>query len=175
MATNKKEKECLEGFIIDTKAQIAAFDQKASILLATVGIVFALLSLFSSILGSESFINSSDETAKTIFRILFIAVCFSAFFSMLIFVLVLFPRRKRKTKNSKTHINYYMDGAKLKPDEFKKEIESYIADNTSLVEQTIVNDKICRTKHILLEIGVFSLIPFVILTLAVVFMSVLVF
>lgn len=54
-------KEILQGI----QSQIGNFDNKASIFLATVGIVFALSSSFLEIFHSEWYIQLEDEVYKS--------------------------------------------------------------------------------------------------------------
>ena len=158
-----ENKDVLNGFLADTKAQIATFDQKAGILIATIGIIFALIFDFFGIFNSDAF-NKCDDCIKTTYIILFIAYCLFAVFSIACFVLVIIPRKKPKKIdkeiNAQKHINYYMDGAELSNDEFSKLLQEYNSNNQVLIQQVINNDKICKRKHLFLTIGIYGLIPF---------------
>ena len=174
----ENREEILNGFITDTKNQIAAFDQKAGIMLTTIGIMFALITYFCGIFVSEAF-KTGEAVFKWFYITFFILFCISAVFALACFTLVIVPRRKPKKHNSdlnaQKHINYYYDGASLKLNEFKELLDNYVADESVLIQQIINNDKICKRKHLFLIFGIFALIPFVVFKFAMITFIVFVF
>lgn len=100
-----EKKEILQGI----QSQIGSFDNKASIFLAAVGIVFALSSSFLEIFHSEWYIQLEDGVYKGWYKGLFISFIIISFFIVLSFILVLRPRKKTINKN---YANYYKDIAK---------------------------------------------------------------
>lgn len=172
------KKDLLNNFLNDTKNQIAAFDQKAEIMLMVVGIMFALITYFCSIFNSDSF-KSGEVLLQVLYIVFFILFCSFALFSLVWFILVIVPRKKPKDyvskTNSKKHINYYMDGASLDNKEFEKLLNDYLADDSVLIQQIINNDRICKRKHICLLVGIIGLIPFAILTFLMILFIIFVF
>ncbi len=173
-------KEILNGFLLDTKNQIASFDQKAGILLAIVGVLFALMSNYFNIFDSYNFIIHSNEFTKIICKISFILYIISVVVTLILFILVIFPRKRNNGDNyinNKLNINYYYDvaDANLSEDDFKKEFDSFSNSDDDIIEQIIINDKICKEKHKLLEAGFYSLIGFGFFTLCMIIFVVFVF
>ena len=151
---NENKKELLTGIY----SQISSFDNKASILISVIGIVFALLLDFTNVFSSKEFINLQNDLIKISFYISFILFCLSAVFSILCNILVIKPR-SHKEKNK--YINFYKDIAKMSQDEFghllnSKKSEKYLDD------QIRINAKICNKKDLWLKAGLYGLISFAI-------------
>ncbi len=151
-----EKKEILQGI----QNQIGNFDNKASIFLATVGIVFALSSSFLEIFRSEWYIQLEDGVYKWWYKGLFISFIIVSFLMVLSFVLVLRPRKK---KNNKNYANYYKDIAKINREELGKVLNDYAKDDELLMDQMKINSEICNKKHFYLVIGEILLIPFIVI------------
>lgn len=172
------KKETLNGFLVDTKNQIAVFDQKAGIMLTTIGIMFALITYFCDIFDSDAFIKGKD-ISRCFYSGFFLLFCLSAIFSLACFTMVIIPRRKpRKTlrnNSNEKHINYYMDGATLEKEEFKKMLSTYVKDDDVLIQQVINNDMICVKKHKFITAGIIGLVPFILLTFIMIIFIIFIF
>ncbi len=172
------QKENLNVILQDTKNQIASFDQKAGTMLTIIGIMFALITYFCGIFGSDTF-NKSSEMIRVVYMTFFILFCLSAIFALTCFVLVIVPKKKPKIKNNdinqEKHINYYFDAAQLDDKEFYDLLQNYTLTDDVLVRQIINNAIICKKKHKLLFAGICSLIPFILLTFVMLMSIVFVF
>ena len=72
--------------------------------------------------------------------------------------------------------NYYNDIAELDIDDHKEYddlLEDYTKNDILLTEQIIINSKICKTKHTFLKVGIISLIPFSILLLVLIVLTII--
>lgn len=136
----------------DIKNQIAGFDNKASILLTVNGFILAFTTSFTNLLGPYKGIDALAY--DTIFYISIVAIIIY-FISLLVsgglFVSVIFPRKRQK--NVLKSNNYYIDIAKMKYEDYKKDEK----DNRDIDSQIWMNSKICSTKHRLLVIGSYFL------------------
>ena len=164
MMENSNEKEILEG----VQYQISSFDNKASILLSIVGIIFALTLSFLDVFHADFFIIK-EQAFKLFYYVLFIfyiAVTITLIF-LLIFVII-----PRKHKREKEYPNYYMDIKKLEDNELKKSIIQYNSDNSMIIEQIKINAEICAKKHKFLKLGIIFFVPFISLIVAMIFMTI---
>lgn len=135
------------------KEQIDKFDNKANILIAIVGIVFAVsLGMF------EAFNRFSwnDNRVRLILLLTFSGCYFLSFIIELVFlVLVIFPRAKQGEDKKST--SYYLDVSKMKNEDILKALQD---DNSDIeIDQLMINSKICTRKHKLLVKGIWTLIP----------------
>lgn len=149
----EEKKEILQGI----QNQIGSFDNKASIFLAAVGIVFALSTSFIDVFHNEWYINLNDEKFKNIYKGFFISFIVVFLFVILAFVLVLWPRKKTINK---VFGNYYSDIAKEKRENIDKILDDFSNDDTLLVDQIKINSDICNQKHFFLVAGILLLVPF---------------
>jgi hypothetical protein len=163
--SREEEKEILQGI----QNQIGSFDNKASIFLATVGIVFALSSSFIEIFHSEWFIKLEDITYKGWYKGIFIAFVIVSFLIVLSFILVLRPRKKTIDK---IYGNYYKDIAKSKREDLNIILDEFVNDDELLIDQIKINSNICDKKHFYLVCGELLFIPFIILLSSMVLMIV---
>ena len=87
--------------------------------------------------------------------------------------MVIIPRKKI---GNKKYANYYNDIAELDIDDHEKYddlLENYTKNDKLLTEQIIINSKICKHKHKFLKIGIISLIPFSILLLVLIVLTII--
>lgn len=160
MSKNEEKHEILSGI----SNQISSFDNKASILISAIGILFALSLSFLDVFCEEKFLLKSP-IFKTFYYILFILFIFNTIIVIGSYILVIIPRKKI---GNKKYANYYNDIAELDIDDHEKYddlLENYTKNDKLLTEQIIINSKICKNKHKFLKIGIISLIPFSILLL----------
>lgn len=152
---NDDRKELLSG----VQAQIASFDNKASILISVVGIIFALALSFLDVFHMDFFMAQS-ACFKTWYHILFFTFITTTVFSLLSFAMVILPRKhKAKTK----YPNYYNDIVKMSSEELKIAITKYTEEDAMIIEQLKINSEICNKKHRWLFSGILLMIPFVLL------------
>lgn len=168
METNDKLRYSLENI----QRQIEKFDNKASILIAIVGIVFAIslgmLDVFSQLSLSEM---TQDVAVKYTLMIVFISLYFLSFIlEMLFLLLVIYPRKKKQIGYDS--LSYYMDVAKMT----KEDIEEYankLNETNILVEQLSINAKICASKHKNLIIAIWLMIPLCAFMIALFFVAII--
>lgn len=168
MSRNKEKQEILSGI----NYQISSFDNKASILISAIGIVFALSLSFLDVFCKEEFLSKS-LIFKTFYYILFILFIFNTIIVIGSYILVIIPRKKI---GNKKYANYYNDIAELDIDDHKDYddlLEDYTKNDILLTEQIIINSKICKIKHTFLKIGIISLIPFSILLLVLIVLTII--
>ncbi len=151
MDDNKKE--ILNG----VQNQIASFDQKASILLSVVGIIFAIALSFLDVFHTDHFTNQSD-CFKIWYYVLFIIFIIVTAFSIFSFAMVILPRKHHvKTK----YPNYYKDIVQMTEAELEEAISKYSEKSKLIIEQIKINSGICEKKHKWIFSGILTLIPFV--------------
>ena len=147
------------------KDQIDKFDNKANILIAIVGIVFAIsLSMLDVFKGHESI------TTSYILLLIFTSLYFISFgLEMFFLIMVIYPRRK-KNKDKKSSL-YYIDVSTMTDDEilacFEKE------DCSSELDQLKINANICTRKHKFLVKAIWTLIPLFVFVLAMFFIAII--
>ena len=164
MNKNEQKHEILSGI----SNQISSFDNKASIL---IGIVFALSLSFLDVFCDEDFLLKS-QNFKMVYYILFILFIINTIIVIGSYILVIMPRKKI---GNKKYANYYNDIAELDIDDHKDYddlLEDYTKNDILLTEQIIINSKICKTKHTFLKVGIISLIPFSILLLVLIVLTI---
>ena len=151
--------------------QISVFDNKASILLSVVGIVFALSLSFLDVFHADFFISQS-VVYRNWYYVLFSIFILSAIVSIGSLVFVIFPR---KNNTGKKYPNYYYDISSMSKDELRARLSSQIDDvkDEYLLGQIMINSKICKRKNIAILIGIYSLIPFILLIAALTIMTML--
>lgn len=167
MNKNEQKHEILSGI----SNQISSFDNKASILISAIGIVFALSLSFLDVFCDEDFLLKS-QNFKMVYYILFILFIINTIIVIGSYILVIMPRKKI---GNKKYANYYNDIAELDIDDHKDYddlLEDYTKNDILLTEQIIINSKICKTKHTFLKVGIISLIPFSILLLVLIVLTI---
>lgn len=158
-----EKKEILQSI----QNQIAGFDNKASIFLAAIGIVFALSTSFFDVFHSDWYISLVDETFKWWYKFIFITyVCISSI-TILCFIFVLVPRKKTINK---IFGNYYCDIAHTNREKIDELLNDYSKDDVQLTDQIKINSDICNKKHLFLISGVFMMLPFMIVLSTLFFM-----
>ena len=168
MNKNEEKHEILSGI----SNQISSFDNKASILISAIGILFALSLSFLDVFCEEKFLLKSP-IFKTFYYILFILFIFNTIIVIGSYILVIMPRKKI---GNKKYANYYNDIAELDIDDHEKYddlLENYTKNDKLLTEQIIINSKICKNKHKFLKIGIISLIPFSMLLLVLIVLTII--
>ena len=149
---NDNKKEILTGIY----SQISSFDNKASILISVIGIVFALLLDFTDVFSSNEFVNTQNNLIKFTFYLSFVVFCISAIFSIFCNIMVIKPRSHKKNQK---YINFYKDISKMSKEEFKEIINGKNSDNY-IEDQIMINARICNKKDLWLKTGLYGLIPF---------------
>lgn len=168
MSKNEEKHEILS----EISNQISSFDNKASILISAIGILFALSLSFLDVFCEEKFLLKSHNF-KTFYYILFILFIINTIVVIGSYILVIIPRKKI---GNKKYANYYNDIAELDIDDHEKYddlLENYTKNDKLLTEQIIINSKICKNKHKFLKIGIISLIPFSILLLVLIVLTII--
>ncbi|MCI6357478.1 MAG: DUF5706 domain-containing protein [Erysipelotrichaceae bacterium] len=168
MNKNEEKYEILSGI----SNQISSFDNKASILISAIGIVFALSLSFLDVFCEDDFL-SKCQIFKIIYYALFILFIINTIVVIGSYILVIIPRKK--IGNNK-YANYYNDIADLDiygHKEYDDLLEDYTKNDNLLTEQIIINSKICKTKHLFLKVGIISLIPFSILLLVLIVLTII--
>lgn len=160
-------KEKANEYINTIKEQIDKFDNKANILIAIVGIVFAIslgmLDIFPQIL-------MQNNKIKYILLIVFTILYFISFaLEMLFLLMVIYPRRK-KNKDKKS-LSYYQDVSTMTEEELN---DCFTSNNSSSeLDQLKINAIICARKHKFLVIAIWTLIPLFIFIFAMFFTAIL--
>lgn len=168
MYKNEEKQEILSGI----NNQISSFDNKASILISAIGIVFALSLSFLDVFCEDDFLLKSQHF-KIVYYILFILFIINTIIVIGSYILVIIPRKKI---GNKKYANYYNDIAELDINDYKDYddlLEDYTKNDILLTEQIIINSKICKTKHTFLKVGIISLIPFSILLLVLIVLTII--
>lgn len=168
MSKTEEKNDILSGI----SNQISSFDNKASILISAIGIVFALSLSFLDVFCEDDFLLKS-QNFKTVYYTLFILFIINTIIVIGSYILVIIPRKK--IGNNK-YANYYNDIAELDIDDHKDYddlLEDYTKNDILLTEQIIINSKICKTKHKFLKVGIISLIPFSILLLVLIILTII--
>ena len=167
MSKTEEKNDILSGI----SNQISSFDNKASILISAIGIVFALSLSFLDVFCEDDFLLNS-QNFKTVYYTLFILFIINTIIVIGSYILVIIPRKKIG-KNK--YANYYNDIAELDIDDHKKYdelLEDYTKNDNLLTEQIIINSRICKTKHSFLKVGIISLIPFSIFLLVLIILTI---
>jgi putative Ca2+/H+ antiporter (TMEM165/GDT1 family) len=147
---NEQKRRSLEILL----AQIASFDNKASIIVSILGIVFAL-----SFTVIET-VSTKVGDMKIYIFISFVLFLISIISFLICAVLVLKPRKREKTPEHKS-LTYYIDLENMSEEEYSKLFELNDDGGTSF-EQLNENAKICHKKHKLLMGSIVCMIPLVI-------------
>lgn len=139
------------------KEQIDRFDNKASILIAVVSIVFAIsLSMVDVFEHLKTSVQTDETHAKYISLIVFACLYIIAFILEMIFLVsVIYPRKKKEP--GKKSLLYYYDISEMNNEEIKNALNEDDLDTE--VEQLKVNSLICRKKHKRIICAVWTLIP----------------
>ena len=133
--------------------QITSFDNKASIIVSTLGIVFALSFTVIDVISSKS-----DQIKPYIFSS-FLFFLISIIVALTFSVLVLFPKNRKGKFNQKS-LTYYKDLKDITNDEYIR----LFKDNGNCgisIEQINQNARICSFKHLMLKISIILMIPMV--------------
>ena len=160
----KNNKEILDGI----QSQISSFDNKASILLSVVGIIFALTLSFLDVFHSEFFIGK-DITFKAFYILLFICYILITISLIILLILVIFPR---KHNGKEKYPNYYLDIKDLSKQDLKDAIKRYSKEEDMILEQIKINAEICMKKHKCLQLGTIFFIPFIICIVVMILMTI---
>ena len=150
---DEKNKELLDGI----QSQIASFDNKASILLSIVGIVFALALSILNVFQSELY-NAQSVSFQKAFLVLFILFIVASVLAIASFAWVIVPR-KHHSKNK--YPNYYADVCKMDDQELRTTVKEYFEKDTLILEQMKINSEICLKKHKLISLGYVFLFSFI--------------
>ena len=159
----ENNKEILEV----VQSQISSFDNKASILLSVVGIIFALTLSFLDVFHSEFFLGK-DITFRTFYILLFICYILITISLIIFLILVILPR---KHNGKEKYPNYYRDINGLSKQDLKAAIKRYSEEDDMILEQIKINAEICMKKHKCLKLGVIFFIPFIICIVAMILMT----
>ena len=162
---NNENKEILNGL----QSQIVSFDNKASILLSVVGIIFALALSFLDVFHSGFFIEKCLRF-KISYYILFGGFILATVISIFSFAMVILPRKhNRKVK----YPNYYKDIVKMTKNDLENALNDYSNKNDLILDQIMINAEISEKKHKWLFVGIISLVPFVLTIVALTVMTIL--
>lgn len=158
-------KEMVNESIKTIKDQIDKFDNKASILIAIIGIIFTIsLSMLSILREIE------QTTPSYILLIVFTSLYFISFcLEMIFLIMVIYPRRK-KNKDKKS-LSYYLDVSTMTDDEINACLENI--DCSSEIDQLRINANICTRKHKFLVMAIWTLSPLFTFMVAMFFTSII--
>lgn len=146
-----------EQLLDSIKGQIAAFDNKASILLTTFGILIGLVA--SSFFACYSDITKIiDPKVICWIKTSFYAFFISGFFPLIFSILAIYPRKD--PLREKDDINYYWEIASMSLETYTAESNKENPKKNLLESQIWKNSKIAKTKHILVALTIWSTIPF---------------
>jgi hypothetical protein len=133
--------------------QIASFDNKASIIVSILGIVFALSFTVIEVVSSKS-----DQIKPYLFTS-FLLFLISTIAALTFSVLVLSPKNRKGNLNHKS-LTYYKDLKDITHDEYMKLFKEN-GDCGISIEQINQNARICSFKHLMLKISIVLMIPIV--------------
>lgn len=140
-----KISDAIKESLDSVKMQILAFDNKASIIVSILGIVFGLSFTAIDLIG-DSIIS----------KILYLLLLLFLITGIILSILVIIPRRKKEQSTFHSH-TYYLDLNKIGDfDNYEKAVNTK---TESEFEQVLANSRICTYKHILLKASIVSLIP----------------
>ena len=162
---NDEKKEILNGL----QSQIGSFDNKASILLSVVGIIFAIALSFLDVFHSDYFIEKYlcfKIGYYTLFGVFILATVASIFS----FAMVILPRKHNREVK---YPNYYKDIVKMTQKDLERALEDYSNKNDLILDQIMINAEISEKKHKWLFVGIISLVPFVLTIVALTIMTIL--
>ena len=158
------EKEILNG----VQSQISSFDNKASILLSVVGIIFGLTLSFLDVFHAE-FFEQQSSCFRNWYSTLFILYVLVTIVLIIFLILVIFPR---KNKNGLKSPDYYLDINSLTKEELNEAIKKNNENNGMILDQIKNNSKICSTKHFWLKSSIILFLPFVLLIFVMILMTI---
>jgi hypothetical protein len=164
---NRDEKK---EILSNIQNQISAFDNKASIFLAAIGIVFALAISLFDVFHYDWFIETTN-TFQTTFKVLYCAFIVNSIILLSMYVLVLLPR---KHNENKLYANYYKDVSLCERDKLNELFNEYSKNDDLLLDQIKINANICARKHRFLNAGIILFIPFIILLSMLILITVLI-
>ena len=142
--------------ISSVKEQIDRFDNKASILIGVVGIVFAISLGVMDVFNRLAISNAQVDRIKWILLLIFTVLYFISFAVVMVFlVLVIFPRKKKNDKMKS--ISYYMDISRMTVEEVENNLLK--AEDDAEIDQLIINATICTQKHKCLIRAIWTLVP----------------
>ncbi len=150
---------------IIVKEQIDKFDNKASILIAVLSILFAISLSTIEVFGKE-------ELTECTYKLLlgFSILYFTSFvLEMLFLILVIYPRGKKKDLKDST--SYYMDVSRMSTETLKEQLKK--DDELSSIQQLIMNSKICTRKHKYFIHAIWTLIPLFVSIVSLFFIAVI--
>ena len=161
------KREQKNGILNNIYSQIAAFDKKASILIAVVSIASAVFLPLVGILGIFGLFNYNPASAiiKTWLPILIVVLCCISFLAITSFVLAIVPRKKL---GQAIYANYYKDISRMNFDEYEAYFKVFTENDDLLTNQIIVNSVIASKKHFWLKIGTWLLPVYGFITVAIV-------
>ena len=170
MNTEKRRVE--EENILDSiYSQISSFDNKASILVSIVGIVFALILNFLDVFSGESF-NTIETNVKITYYFLFILFCLVALLTIFSFIMVIFPRKHKDAIHAP---NYYRNIAQTDEEQYKQDLDKYLDTDDIIIKQIKINADICNKKHFWLKVGIILLIPFALIMFSLILLNIFCF
>ena len=161
-----------EAAVQSMQEHINKFDNKASILITIVGIIFALsLGILDTFNQFDRATLTCEMQVKYYLLIGLSSQYFISFAVELIFLLlVIFPRKK---KNGEISVYYYMDVAGMDTAGVRALLDGEDSeDNKSMIDQILVNARICKSKHKNLVIAIWCLIPLFVCMFAVFFVAI---
>lgn len=147
------------------KEQIDKFDNKANILIAMVGIVFAISLSILDVFRVFETITASYILLLIFTSLYFISFCLEMFF----LIMVIYPRRKKN--KDKRSLSYYIDVSSMTDEEIYMCIDS--KEYSSEIDQLKINAKICTIKHKFLVNAIWTLIPLFLFVLAMFFTAII--
>jgi hypothetical protein len=133
--------------------QITSFDNKASIIVSILGIVFALSFTVIEIISSKS--NQIKPYIFSSFLLFLVSIIATLTFS----VLVLLPKNRKSKINHKS-LTYYKDLKDITNDEYIRLFKEN-GDCGVSIEQINQNARICSFKHLMLKISIVLMMPMV--------------
>ena len=175
---NKKSKfeyQNAKNILQNIYTQINSFDNKASILISVIGILFGLsfsfLNVLDKVITNENNLELSVKMGEyIIFSITYVYSIANAILSIFFALLVIIPRKHNRDEK---YINYYNDLKNMSYEDFLKKGDEFVFNNKKLFEQININSKICSKKHFYLKASIISLGPYAISIIALVVFSII--
>lgn len=151
--SKNKNIENNKGILSGVLNQINSFDNKASILITVMGIIFGLSLTF---LERYKDLEGCD-CIKFCFKLIYILYVFSSLLSIIFSLFVIFPRINKKQKP--VNVNYYIDLCGMDYKNFKENSDDFFNNEETFFNQIKSNANVCKKKHKYLRISIFCMIP----------------
>lgn len=162
------------AILANVQESIRSFDKKAGILVSIIGIVFGLSLTFLSFYPNmhnlliEHYINQSIFDYRTLIFSIFYGIYFACSLISILLCLSVFYPHKNKKNADQVNINYYRDLANMDFEQYEENKHNWLNDQEIIWKQISVNAKICKRKHLMLQLSIISFVFHLVLFVALV-------